>query len=47
MVLADGRMKYSDYHQNPASIVADEALRSGDWTVYTETFARVLMGFQN
>ncbi len=47
LVLADGRMKYSDYHQNPASIVADEALRSGDWTVYTETLARVLMGFEN
>ena len=47
MVLADGRMKYSDYHQNPASIVADEALRSGDWTVYTETLARVLLGFES
>jgi class 3 adenylate cyclase len=47
LVLVDGWTKYSDYHQNPAVIVADEALRSGDWTVYTETLARVLSGIEN
>jgi class 3 adenylate cyclase len=46
MVLADGWMKSSDHPQSPA-FVADEALRSGDWTVYTETLARVLIGFEN
>jgi class 3 adenylate cyclase/pimeloyl-ACP methyl ester carboxylesterase len=46
LVLADGWMKFSDYHQNPA-FVAEEALRSGDWTLYTETLARVLLGFEN
>src|SRR5438552_5475578 len=46
LVLVDGWTKYSDYHQNPAAIVAEEALRSGDWKVYTETLARVLVGFE-
>jgi hypothetical protein len=47
LVLVDGWTKYSDYHQNPAAIVAEEALRSGDWIVYTETVARVLSGIEN
>jgi class 3 adenylate cyclase len=47
LVLVDGWMKYSDYHQNPAAIGAEEALRSGDWTVYTETLARLWLGFEN
>src|SRR5439155_17027206 len=34
------------YYQNPA-IVAEEALRSGDWTFYTETLARLWLGFEN
>jgi class 3 adenylate cyclase/pimeloyl-ACP methyl ester carboxylesterase len=46
LILADGWMKYSDQSQTPAH-VAEEALRSGDWTVYTETYARVFFGFQN
>jgi DNA-binding CsgD family transcriptional regulator/pimeloyl-ACP methyl ester carboxylesterase len=46
LILADGWMKFSDYYQSPA-YVAEEALRSGDWTVYTETFARVLVGLEN
>ena len=46
LVLADGWMKPSDWKQNSAH-VADEALRSGDWTLYTETFARLLLGFIN
>jgi pimeloyl-ACP methyl ester carboxylesterase len=47
LVLADGWTKFSDYYQNPAAIVAEEALRSGDWTLYTETFARLIFGFEN
>jgi len=47
LVLADGLMKWSDYYQDPAAIVAEAALRSGDWTLYSETLARVLMGFEN
>ena len=47
LVLADGWMKFSDFHQSPAAIVAEGALRSGDWTVYTETLARLLLGFEN
>jgi len=47
LVLADGWMKPSDYYQNPAAHVAEEALRSGDWTLYTETLGRVLSGFEN
>jgi len=47
LVLVDGWRKYSDYHQDPAFIVAEEALRSGDWIVYTETSARLLFGFEN
>jgi class 3 adenylate cyclase len=46
LVLVDGWMKVSDRNQNPGS-VAEEALRSGDWTLYTETLARVLMGIEN
>jgi class 3 adenylate cyclase/pimeloyl-ACP methyl ester carboxylesterase len=47
LVLADGWMKGSDWmNQNPAN-VAEAALRSGDWTVYTETLARVMFGFEN
>jgi class 3 adenylate cyclase len=47
LVLVGGWTKYSDYHQNPAAIVAEEALRSGDWTLYTETSARLSFGFEN
>jgi len=47
LVLADGWMKFSDYYHNPAAIVAEEALRGGDWTVYTETFTRLVFGFEN
>ncbi|TMF13733.1 MAG: hypothetical protein E6I38_00780, partial [Chloroflexi bacterium] len=36
LILADGLTKFSDYYQNPA-VVAEEALRSGDWTLFTET----------
>src|SRR3972149_5096552 len=46
LVLADGWVKSSDWNQSPA-FVALEALRSGDWTVYTETYARLRLGFEN
>src|SRR6266516_520074 len=46
LVLVDGWMKFSDYHQKPA-IVAARALSGGDWTLYTETLARVLFGFES
>ena len=46
LVLADGAVKPSDWNQNPVS-VAEETLRSGDWTLYTETLARVLVGIEN
>src|SRR5437867_10825300 len=46
LILVDGLTKFSDYYQNPA-IVAEEALRSGDWTFYTETLARLWLGFEN
>src|SRR5437667_9058383 len=46
LILADGLTKFSDYYQNPA-VVAEEALRSGDWTLFTETLARLWLGFEN
>ena len=46
LVLHDGWMKFSDLNRGPAR-VAEEALRTGDWTVYTETLARVSFGFEN
>ena len=46
LVLADGWAKFSDFSQSPGSI-AEQALRSGDWVLYTETLARVLIGFEN
>ncbi len=46
LVLVDGYTKASDWKQKPAH-VADAALRSGDWTLYTEAFARVLLRFED
>jgi class 3 adenylate cyclase/pimeloyl-ACP methyl ester carboxylesterase len=46
LILVDGLTKYSDYYQNPG-IVAEEALRSGDWTLFSETLARLWLGFEN
>ena len=47
LIIADGRTKYSDYLENPASMLAELALRGQDWVVYTETLARVLLGFDD
>src|SRR5947208_3387093 len=46
LILADGLTKFSDYYQNPA-VVAEEAPRSGDWTLFTETLYRRGLGFEN
>ena len=46
LVLADGWVKSSDWTQSP-TWVALEALRSGDWTVFTETYARLRLGFES
>jgi class 3 adenylate cyclase/pimeloyl-ACP methyl ester carboxylesterase len=47
LVIADGWVKFSDWrNQNPFN-VAEEALRSGDWTLYTETLTRVLLGIED
>ena len=46
LVLVDGGTQGLDYRQSPYG-VAEEALRSGDWIVYTETLARVLRGFED
>lgn len=46
LFLVDGSMKYSDHAETPI-FAAERALRHGDWTVYTETLARVLFGFEN
>jgi class 3 adenylate cyclase len=46
LIVADGWIRFSDYHLNPA-FEAEAALRQQDWLVYTETLARVLIGFDD
>lgn len=46
LVLGDGRVKVTDYFEN-ATISAEVALRNLDWNLYTETFARVLLGTED
>jgi class 3 adenylate cyclase len=46
LVLSDGWSSYSDYLETPV-MAADEALRGQDWLIYTETLARVLIGFDD
>jgi class 3 adenylate cyclase/pimeloyl-ACP methyl ester carboxylesterase len=45
LILVDGRAGHSDYLQSP-TIGAETALRGQDWVLYTETFAKVLLGFE-
>ncbi len=46
LILIDGWANFiEDYDK--AAIHADEALRDGDWTLYTETLAKVLIGFDD
>jgi class 3 adenylate cyclase len=44
LILADGWTQPSDLDQSP-TWQAERALRSMDWKIYSETFARVLMGY--
>jgi class 3 adenylate cyclase len=46
LVLADGWAERSELDGSPAR-QAEKALRGKDWGIYTETFARVLMGYQD
>ena len=46
LVLGDGRIKTADYFE-AAAITAEVALRDLDWTLYTETMARVLIGLDD
>jgi class 3 adenylate cyclase len=46
LILVDGWVKQSDYDLYPAHH-ADLALREQDWVLYTETYGRVLMGFDD
>jgi pimeloyl-ACP methyl ester carboxylesterase len=45
LILVDGRAGHSDYLQS-TTIAAETALRGQDWVLYTETFAKVLLGFE-
>ncbi len=46
LILVDGWTKYADFADLPAT-QAHEALIDKDWTLYTETMARVLIGFDD
>jgi class 3 adenylate cyclase len=46
LILVDGWMKYADFVGSPAH-EAHEALIDKDWTLYTETLARVLLGIED
>jgi class 3 adenylate cyclase/pimeloyl-ACP methyl ester carboxylesterase len=43
LILTNGWTRYSEYDELPAR-AAERAMRNQDWTLYTETLARVLMG---
>ena len=45
LILVDGRTGHSDYLQSTA-LAAETALRGQDWVLYTETLAKVLLGFE-
>ena len=46
LILADGWTKFSDQDRK-AVLEIEASLRHQDWTLYTETFARVLMGYED
>ncbi len=46
LVLADGWTEPSELDQSP-TWQAERALRSKDWVIYSETLARVLMGYED
>jgi class 3 adenylate cyclase len=50
LILGDGWAKASDYLENPAGNAAwraEEAMREQDWILYTETYARVIVGIED
>ena len=47
LMLVGGWVKFSDWRNQSPFNVAEEALRSGDWTLYTETLTRVLLGIED
>src|SRR3989449_1710775 len=46
LILADSWTKFSDQDRK-AVLEIEASLRHQDWTLYTETFARVLMGYED
>ena len=46
LVLIDSWARFSDYTQSPA-IQAETMLRAQDWMIYTETVAKVLIGYED
>jgi class 3 adenylate cyclase len=46
LILADGWTQPSELDQSP-TWQAERALRGKDWVIYSETFARVLMGYED
>jgi len=46
LILADGWTQPSEHDQSP-TWEAERALRGMDWVIYSETFARVLMGYED
>jgi pimeloyl-ACP methyl ester carboxylesterase/DNA-binding CsgD family transcriptional regulator len=46
LILADGWARFEDYRQS-AVYQAEMALRGQDWLIYTESYARLVFGFDN
>jgi class 3 adenylate cyclase len=46
LILSDGWAQYSDFPQT-AVVQMEKALREMDWVLFTDTFGRVLAGFDN
>ncbi len=46
LILVDGWSKFSDYIEGP-TLAAEMAMRAQDWALYTETLARVFLGFDD
>src|SRR5207249_9130820 len=46
LIFVDGWTQFSEVEQSAAR-QAEKALRGKDWVIYSETFARVLMGYED
>ncbi len=46
LIFVDGWTQFSEFEQS-AAWQAEKALRGKDWVIYSETFARVLMGYED